>query len=235
MADGATSRQDAAASTNGGSLSGRRIAALASDGGETGGLGASLDAFRAAGLDVHLVSLDADALGDEPGGEQAAGRSVDAVTVSDYQALVLPATAAEAKRFGADERVRKLVRAFVEHDRPVAALGAGAALLVASELVRGRTLTSDPSLAASVRDAGGEWVDEGVVVDQKLVTGRGGANAADFAEKLLSLVSDSVEESLVDRQIEQTFPASDPVSWTPTITGKMNERRDMPRADAPPG
>ncbi|AHG91331.1 intracellular protease, PfpI family [Gemmatirosa kalamazoonensis] len=229
----------AAASTNENPLRGRRVAVLATDGVEQVELVQPMEALRAAGAEVHLVSLACESIQamnhDDKADTFPVDRSVDEVKIADYQGLVIPGGVANPDRLRADPAAVKLVRDFVEHDKPVASICHGPWLLVEANVVRGRTLTSWPSLQTDIRNAGGEWVDREVVVDQKLVTSRKPADLPAFCEKLVSLMSSAVEESLVDRAIEQTFPASDPTSFqVPASAGAMNERRSRPRDEAAP-
>jgi len=213
----------AAASTNDRPLAGRRVAVLATDGVEQVELVQPMEALRAAGAEVHLVSLecgDIQAMNhDDKGDTFPVDRDVDEVKVADYQMLVIPGGVANPDRLRADERAVKLARDFVEHDKPVASICHGPWLLVEADAVRGRSLTSWPSLQTDIRNAGGEWLDQEVVVDQKLVTSRKPADLPAFCEKIVSIMSSAVEESAIDRAVEQTFPASDPISWAPTSIG----------------
>jgi protease I len=225
---------NAAASTNVNPLQGRRVAVLATDGVEQVELVQPMEALRAAGAEVHLVSLECEPIQamnhDDKADTFPVDRSVEEVKVADYQGLVIPGGVANPDRLRTDEGAVKLVRAFVEHDKPVASICHGPWLLVEADVVRGRTLTSWPSLQTDIRNAGGEWVDQEVVVDQKLVTSRKPADLPAFCEKVVALMSSAVEESLVDRAIEGTFPASDPTSFqVPAAAGASSERRDEPR------
>jgi len=229
----------AAASTNENPLKGRRVAVLATDGVEQVELVQPMEALKAAGAEVHLISLECEPIQgmnhDDKADTFPVDRSVEEVKVADYQGLVIPGGVANPDRLRVDEAAVKLVRDFVEHDKPVAAICHGPWVLVEADVVRGRTLTSWPSLQTDIRNAGGEWVDQEVVVDQKLVTSRKPADLPAFCEKVVALMSDAVEESLVDRAIEQTFPASDPTSFqSPATPGVMNERRKQPREEAAP-
>ena len=220
-------------------LSGRRVAVLATDGVEQVELVQPMEALRAAGAEVHLVST-------KPGEIQGfdhldkadrfpVDRVVDEVKVGDYHALVIPGGVANPDTLRTDERVVALVRQFVEFDKPVASICHGPWLLVEADVVRGRTLTSWPSLRTDIENAGGEWVDQEVATDQKLITSRNPKDLPAFCDKLIEAFASAAEESRIDRAVEQTFPASDPVSWmssTATI-GKTAERRDAPREDRP--
>ena len=229
----------AAASTNENPLKGRRVAVLATDGVEQVELVQPMEALKAAGAEVHLISLECEPIQamnhDDKGDTFPVDRSVDEVKVADYQGLVIPGGVANPDRLRVDEAAVKLVRDFVEHDKPVAAICHGPWVLVEADVVRGRTLTSWPSLKTDIRNAGGEWVDQEVVTDQKLVTSRNPGDIPAFNEAVIGLLQTVKEEASIDREIEQTFPASDPTSFqTPAAIGKMQERRATPRPEAAP-
>ena len=76
--------------------------------------------------------------------------------------------------------------------------------------MRGRTLTSWPSLKTDIRNAGGEWVDRAVETDQKLVTSRTPDDLPKFCAKLIDVFSNAIDERRLDAVVEQSFPASDP-------------------------
>jgi protease I len=105
----------------------------------------------------------------------------------------------------------KLVRDFMEADKPVAAICHAPRLLVEADAVEGRTLTSDEEIADEVRDAGGSWVDRAVQVDQKLLTGRKHEDLPAFCANLVSLLASAIDERRLDKMVEQSFPASDPL------------------------
>jgi protease I len=220
-------------------LAGRKVVVLATDGVEQVELVQPRDALRAAGAEVHVVSLDGEPIQafnhHDKGDTIDVDESLDAVRVGDYDGLVIPGGVANPDELRTDERAVGLARAFVEHDKPVAAICHGPWLLVEADVVRGRTLTSWPSLKTDIRNAGGEWVDKEVVTDQKLVTSRNPGDIPAFNEAVIGLLQTVKEEASIDREIEQTFPASDPTSFqTPAAIGKMQERRARPREEAPP-
>jgi protease I len=82
---------------------------------------------------------------------------------------------------------------------------------VAADALKGRTVTSTPKVKDEVTNAGATWVDKAVCVDQKLVTSRRPDDLPQFCEKLLSLLATAIEERKLDKTIEQSFPASDPM------------------------
>ena len=209
-------------------LTGRKVVVLATDGVEQVELVAPVEALRAAGAEVHLASLDGEPIQGfnhlDKGDAFPADVSLDGVKVAAYDALVIPGGVANPDALRMDERAVALVRAFVEHDKPVASICHGPWLLVEADVVRGRTLTSWPSLQTDIRNAGGEWVDREVVTDQKLVTSRNPSDLPAFCSTLVSLFAEAREEASIDRAVEQTFPASDPTSFqVPAAIGKEHE------------
>ena len=220
-------------------LAGRKVVVLATDGVEQVELVQPVEALRAAGAEVHVVSLDGEPIQafnhHDKGDTIDADESLDAIRVGDYDGLVIPGGVANPDELRRDERAVALARAFVEHDKPVAAICHGPWLLVEADVVRGRTLTSWPSLKTDIRNAGGEWVDREVVTDQKLVTSRNPGDIPAFNEAVIGLLRTVREEASIDREIEQTFPASDPTSFqTPASIGKGAEPRVPSRSEAPP-
>ena len=220
-------------------LAGRKVVVLATDGVEQVELVQPVEALRAAGAEVHVVSLDGEPIQamnhHEKGDTIDADASLDAIRVGDFDGLVIPGGVANPDTLRCDERAVALARAFVEHDKPVAAICHGPWLLVEADVVRGRTLTSWPSLKTDIRNAGGEWVDQEVVTDQKLVTSRNPGDIPAFNEAVIGLLRTVREEASIDREIEQTFPASDPTSFqTPAAIGKGKEHRASARPEASP-
>jgi protease I len=213
----------AGAVTPQGPLAGRRIAALATDGVEQVELVEPVRALEAAGARVDLVSLEAGEIQCynhlDKGDTFPVDLTVDEAKAGDYDGLLIPGGVANPDRLRTDERAVRLVRDFLERDKPVAAICHAAWLLVEADAVRGRTLTSWPSLKTDIVNAGGEWVDQEVVVDQKLVTSRKPADIPAFVEKMVTMMTSAVEERQLDRMVEQTFPASDPLPSPTSIGG----------------
>ncbi len=198
-----------------GALAGRKVAVLATDGVEQVELVESVKALRAAGAEVHLVSIEAGEIQGlnhlDKGERFRVDQTLADANPADYAGLVLPGGVANPDTLRTNEKAVAFVRAFVEADKPVAAICHGAWLLVEAGVLKGRTLTSWPSLQTDIRNAGGEWVDKEVEVDQKLITSRRPDDLPAFCDKLVGSLSASLEERKLDRMVEQTFPASDPL------------------------
>ena len=160
-----------------GELQGKRIAFLvANEGVEQVELTEPWQAVEQAGAQPELVSIEqgqvqgfdhldrADTFGVD--------RTVAEADASEYDALVLPGGVANPDRLRMDEGAVAFVRAFFDQGKPVGVICHGPWTLVEADVVRGRTLTSWPSLQTDIRNAGGTWVDERVVTDNGLVSSR---------------------------------------------------------------
>ena len=112
-------------------------------------------------------------------------KSLEEARASDYDGLVLPGGVANPDQLRTDERALDFVRGIFEAGKPVGVICHGPWTLVEADLVRGRKLTSWPSLQTDIRNAGGEWVDEQVVVDQGLVSSRKPDDLEAFCAKIV--------------------------------------------------
>jgi protease I len=196
-------------------LKGRKVAFLATDGVEQVELTAPWNALKQAGAETILVS---DKTGEieavnhgEKGEKFRVGAEVSTVTARDFDALVLPGGVQNPDKLRTNKTAVSFVREFMELDKPVAAICHGPWLLVEADAVRGRTITSWPSLETDVRNAGGAWVDKQVQVDQKLLTSRKPDDLPAFCSRLVELLTDAIDERRLDKMVEQSFPASDPL------------------------
>lgn len=196
-------------------LTGRRVAFLATDGVEQVELTAPLQAVKEAHADTSLVSIKSGQIQGYIHDEKADTFTVDLLaseaSARDFDALVIPGGIRNTEALRANEDAVNLVRGFMELDKPVAAICHAPRLLVEADAVAGRTLTSHPDDEAEVRTAGGSWVDKAVQIDQKLLTARKPEDLPAFCANLVALLSDAIDERRLDKMVEQSFPASDPL------------------------
>jgi protease I len=198
-----------------GQLEGRKVAFLATDGVEQVEFTAPWSALKQAGAELKLVSDKSGEIQsvnhDEKGERFAVDVEVSTVTARDFDALVLPGGVANPDKLRTNKAAVGFVREFMELDKPVAAICHGPWLLVVADAVRGRTITSWPSLQTDVKNAGGAWVDKQVQLDQKLLTSRKPDDLPAFCAQLVDLLRNAIDERRLDKMVEQTFPASDPL------------------------
>ncbi|MGH7650373.1 MAG: type 1 glutamine amidotransferase domain-containing protein [Gemmatimonadaceae bacterium] len=196
-------------------LAGRRVAFLATDGVEEVELTAPWNALKQAGAEVSLLSDKTGEIQavnrDEKANRFHVDRQVSQASAQDFDALVLPGGVANADKLRTNKEAVQLVRDFMEADKPVAAICHGPWLLVEADALRGRTITSWPSLETDVKNAGGAWVDKQVQLDQKLLTSRKPDDLPAFCAQLVGLLSTAIDERRLDKMVEQSFPASDPL------------------------
>jgi protease I len=121
-------------------------------------------------------------------------RTVEAADAGDYDGLVLPGGVANPDFLRMDENAVAFIRSFFEQAKPVAVICHGPWTLVEADVLRGRTITSWPSIKTDIRNAGGKWVDEEVVVDEGLVSSRKPDDLPAFCAKLVEEFCEGVHE-----------------------------------------
>jgi protease I len=181
-----------------GELQGKKVAFLATDGVEQVEYTEPRKAVEQAGAEVELVSL-------EPGEIQGFNHldkgdtfpvdvEVAKANADDYDGLVLPGGVANPDFLRTNPDAVRFVRSFFEAGKPVAAICHGPWTLVEAGVVKGRTLTSWPSLRTDIENAGGTWVDEEVHVDRGLVTSRKPDDLPAFCAKTIEEVAEGVHQ-----------------------------------------
>ena len=170
-------------------LKGKKIAIVAADMVERVELVEPRKALDEAGAETTLISLKPGEIKTfnhfDPAESEKVDKTAEEVDASDYDALLIPGGVGNPDQLRGDENVVQFVRAFFEQGKPVAAICHGPWVLVEADVVRGRKLTSWPTVQTDIRNAGGNWVDEEVVVDSGLVTSRKPDDIPAFNEKML--------------------------------------------------
>ena len=181
------------------SLSGKRVAIIATDGVEQVELEQPRQAVEQAGATTELLSIgqgEIQAMKSdiEPADRFAVDKLVSDASPSDYDGLILPGGTVNADRLRIDENVISFVREYFNSGKPVGVICHGPWTLVEADLVRGRTLASYPSVRTDIRNAGGEPVDREVVVDQGLVSSRNPDDLPAFCAKVVEEFAEGKHE-----------------------------------------
>jgi len=183
-----------------GKLDGKRIAFLATDGVEQVELTEPRKAVEQEGAETELISLEEGQIQGfehlDKGDKFDVDEAVKDADPSDYDGLVLPGGVANPVFLRADQDAVEFVRAFFEAGTPVGAICHGPWTLVEADVVRDLTLTSWPSLKTDIRNAGGKWVDEEVVVDKGLTTSRKPDDLPAFNDKIVEEFCEGRHEQL---------------------------------------
>jgi deglycase len=180
-------------------LNGKRIAFLvANEGVEQVELTEPWKAVEQAGAKPELVAIDegkVQAFNHLDKGDQFdVDSTVADADASDYDALVLPGGVANPDFLRTDQRAVAFARSFFEQGKPVGVICHGPWTLVEADVVRGRRITSWPSLQTDIRNAGGNWVDEEVVVDEGLVSSRRPDDLPAFTAKIVEEFAEGIHE-----------------------------------------
>jgi protease I len=179
-------------------LQGKRIAFLATDMVEQVELTEPWKAVTDEGATAELVSLEEAQIQGFNHYDKAdtftVDRAVEEARADDYDALVIPGGVGNPDTMRKDENAVAFVRQFFEQGKPVGVICHGPWMLVESGVVRGRTVTSWPSLRTDIRNAGGNWVDQEVVVDQGLVTSRKPDDLPAFNAKIVEEFAEGTHE-----------------------------------------
>ena len=191
-------------------LSGKRVAILATNGVEEVELTEPRQALERAGATTVLVAPSSGSSADESsgaarrtikawrhdhwGGEHPVDLALEEARAGDFDALMLPGGVMNPDRLRTDSRAVDFVRAFFLAAKPVAAICHAPWMLVEADVIRGRTLTSWPSLRTDIRNAGGDWVDRDVVTDEGLVTSRKPEDIPSFNRKMIEEFAEGAHE-----------------------------------------
>jgi len=177
-------------------LSGKKIAILTEEGFEQIELTSPLEALKAAGATVHVVSPKSGKIKawDKTnwGIEINVDRQLSEVSPDDYDALVLPGGVLNPDKLRQNKDAVAFVSAFLDEGKPLAAICHGPQMLIETGMIGGRTLTSYPSLKTDLENARAHWIDQEVVVDHGLVTSRRPADLEAFNRKMIEEIAEGV-------------------------------------------
>jgi protease I len=170
-------------------LNNKRVAILATDGFEQVELLEPRKALEQAGAKTEVVSPKQGEIKGwnhtEWGDKVSVDRSLDDADPNEYDALMLPGGVMNPDHLRMEPKAVQFVKSFIETGKPIAAICHGPWMLVEAGAVRGRKMTSWPSLQTDIRNAGGNWVNEEVVTDNGLVTSRKPDDIPAFNRKML--------------------------------------------------
>lgn len=172
-----------------GRLEGRKVAVLATDGFEQVELTKPVEALKAEGAEVEVVSPKAGQIQGfnhhDKGQTVAVDRELAQADAGSYDAIVLPGGVINPDALRLEPNAIDFIRSFARAGKPIAAICHGPWTLINAEAVEGRKVTSWPTLEADLRNAGAEWVDQEVVVDRGLVTSRKPDDLPAFCAKMV--------------------------------------------------
>jgi protease I len=178
------------------SLQGKKVAILTEDGFEEVELTSPKQALKEAGAEVEIVSPQKDKVKawnhDHWSIELEVNSHIDDAKETDYDALVLPGGVLNPDKLRTNENAVAFVKDFIESGKPVAAICHGPQTLIETGLLEGRTMTSYPSVKTDLINAGADWVDMEVVVDNGLVTSRSPKDLDAFNEKMIEEIAEGV-------------------------------------------
>ncbi|HEY3182317.1 MAG TPA: type 1 glutamine amidotransferase domain-containing protein [Gaiellaceae bacterium] len=179
-------------------LQGKKVAIIAADMVEQVELVEPRKALDEVGATTELISIKPGEIQGfnhfDPADKLKVDKTIDEADASDYDALMIPGGVGNPDQLRMDENVVSFVQEFFNSGKPIAAICHAPWVLVEAGIVRGRKLTSWPSLQTDIRNAGGNWVDQEVVVDQGLVTSRKPDDIPAFNKKMIEEFAEGKHE-----------------------------------------
>ena len=177
-------------------LNGKTVAILTENGFEEVELTSPKKALEDAGATVHIVSPQKDKIKawahDHWSIELSVDKNVSDVKAEDYDALLLPGGVLNPDKLRLNKEAVEFAKDFLETGKPVAAICHGPQLLIETGLLEGREMTSYPSLQTDIKNAGANWHDREVIIDNGLVTSRSPKDLEAFNEKMVEEISEGI-------------------------------------------
>jgi protease I len=174
----------------------KKVAVLATNGFEQSELEKPVEALKKSNMSVEIISLKSGKIKGWKeknwGDEVDVDKVIDDVHAEDYDALVLPGGVMNPDALRSNKKVVEFVNGFFEQDKPIAAICHGPWTLIETGKLKGRKLTSFHSLQTDLKNAGAEWSDEEVVVDNGLVTSRTPDDLPAFCKKMIEEIREGV-------------------------------------------
>jgi len=175
-------------------LKGKKVAILATDGFEQVELTEPKKALEQQGAATEVISPKSGEIKGwkfiEWGDSVKVDKVLDKARPSDYDALVLPGGVMNPDHLRTNEKAVQFVKEFAQSGKPLAAICHGAWTLVEAGVVKGRTLTSWPSIKTDLKNAGANWVDKEVVLDGNFITSRKPDDIPAFSQKVIEEIAD---------------------------------------------
>lgn len=179
-------------------LTGKRIAIITENGFEEVELTSPKKALENAGARVEIVSPQQTKVkawnGDNWSIELPVDVQLDNANADDYDAIVVPGGVINPDKMRRDQRCVDFVQHFLETGKPTAAICHGPQLLIETGLLKGRKMTSFPSIKTDLQNAGAEWYDKEVIVDNGLITSRSPKDLDAFNRKVIEEIKEGVHE-----------------------------------------
>lgn len=177
-------------------LTGRRVAILIANGFEESEFQQPYEALKRNGAAIDVISIKPGTVkswtNKNWGKDFPVDKGIDEAKAEDYDALVLPGGVHSPDQLRMNKNVVEFVKYFMEESLPVAAICHGPWTLIETGLLKGRTVTSYPSIKTDLVNAGAKWVDEEVVVDNGLVTSRKPGDLPAFCEKMIEEIAEGI-------------------------------------------
>ncbi len=175
-------------------LSNKKVAVLVTDGFEQSEFEKPIEALKAAGAQVDVVSLRSGQVKGwkhtDWGDAFSVDKTVDSVTSEQYDGLVLPGGVMNPDKLRMNQDAVTFVKGFCDEQKPIAAICHGPWTLIETGYVKGKKMTSYPSIKTDLVNAGAEWADEEVIVDNGLVTSRNPDDLPAFCSKMVEEIAE---------------------------------------------